>query len=171
MTGMYADNDGRFPDETPVIDWLRLQLDEDEQKASSASGEQWTNGLATTIHPDTTVYRTVRRVGGGAHVHVTGSILAADAEHIARHDPARVLREVEALRAIIDLHEPREYVTYLKHVTYWQCGYCADLCHSRSGLGCDSPDAPWPCETAELLEADQPVGSGVVQPVEERQPE
>jgi hypothetical protein len=74
---------------------------------------------------------------------------------------------------IRSIHAPREVVSYSAglRVLKTQCGYCADLCHSRSGLGCDSPDAPWPCETAELLEADQPVGSGVVQPVEERQPE
>jgi hypothetical protein len=66
----------------------------------------------------------------------------------------RALQEVGIFRKLLDLHEPREYVTYLKHVTYWQCGYCAGLCHSRSGLGCEQPvDALWPCDTVRLLAA------------------
>lgn len=83
-----------------LITWLLARLDEDEQVALAAAGE-WGNGLPATIHPDPTVFRTVTRGTG----QVCGSILAADAEHIARHDPVRVLREVDAKRQIIKLYE------------------------------------------------------------------
>jgi hypothetical protein len=57
---------------------------------------------------------------------------------------------------ILDLHAPAptNYVEgrYVPgEPTGLQCGHCAELCHSRSGLGCDSPDAPYPCETVQLL--------------------
>jgi hypothetical protein len=78
--------------------WLLDRIAEDEA-AARASGGEWSNGLPATIHPDPTVYRTV--VAGPRHV--CGSILAADAEHIARWDPARVLTECDAKRRIIAL--------------------------------------------------------------------
>lgn len=34
-----------------------------------------------------------------------------------------------------------------------QCAHCAELCHSRSGLGCEDVDAEWPCPTIEILDA------------------
>jgi hypothetical protein len=36
-----------------------------------------------------------------------------------------------------------------------QCDHCMELCHSRSGLSCDTPyDAPWPCPTIEALDGE-----------------
>lgn len=32
------------------------------------------------------------------------------------------------------------------------CEHCIELCHSRSGLMCDEPDAQWPCETIKLVD-------------------
>ena len=57
---------------------------------------------------------------------------------------------------ILDLHapEPSNYVDgqYVPgEPTGFQCGYCAGLCHSTSGIMCNSPDAPYPCETVRLL--------------------
>jgi hypothetical protein len=132
-----------------LIHFVRLQLDEDERLALATSpvGDRvWHVANGTGLAQGSWL---ILQPHHGAQ-----SLGSHGVEHIARHDPARVLREVEALRAIIDLHEPREYVTYLKHVTYWQCGYCAGLCHSRSGLGCEQPvDALWPCDTVRLLAA------------------
>jgi Family of unknown function (DUF6221) len=51
----------------------------------------------------------------------TGGLYAA--EHIARHDPARVLREVEAGRRILARHRPDGY----------GCEYCDDGGHGESG--------------------------------------
>ncbi|MFV2094840.1 DUF6221 family protein [Micromonospora sp. LOL_014] len=85
-----------------LIAWLREQLDEDERvarEASTASAE-WREGsswLADLRDPLPSQRRALRP---GAKL-----LSDADARHIARHDPARVLAEVEARRAIIDEHE------------------------------------------------------------------
>lgn len=54
------------------------------------------------------------------------------AEHIARHDPARVLAEVAAHRRIVELHSDDD-------------GSCS--CCGSAG----EYDVPWPCKTVELL--------------------
>ena len=41
----------------------------------------------------------------GMRIYPEGGHTALEAEHIARHDPARVLREVEAGRKLLDLYE------------------------------------------------------------------
>lgn len=66
------------------------------------------------------------------------------------------LAEVVVKRRILELHEPQPtgYVDgrYVHGETgQLQCAYCAEQCHSRSGLSCDMPDAPWPCATVRLL--------------------
>jgi len=53
----------------------------------------------------------------------------------------------DALRAVLALHQPREYVI----PGVWQCGHCDDLCHSYSGVQCEAPDAPWPCPTVRAI--------------------
>ena len=74
-----------------LVDFLRARLADDERTAQAALGllgmatEWWTaDGL--------------REIPGGDGHRFT----LADAHFIARHDPARVLREVAAKRAIID---------------------------------------------------------------------
>lgn len=121
-----------------LIAWLRQQLDEDLDAARVAA--------ALTRSPWTSEGPTVTCADGFPVVsHGDGE--AATAHHIARWDPARVLAEVETKRRILDLHAPA--ADYKDRV---QCGYCASLCHSRSGLGCDEPaDAMYPCETVSLL--------------------
>ena len=65
-------------DDDGVAAFLRARVDEDETVAMATVEPR-------TWHPD---------LGhGGLH--------AVDQEHIARHDPARVLREVEANRALL----------------------------------------------------------------------
>lgn len=63
---------------TPLDEFLTARLDEDEAAAKAAAsrplGDQW----------------------------IDGTRLTAVAAHIARHDPARVLREVEAKRKILN---------------------------------------------------------------------
>jgi len=62
-------------------------------------------------------------------------------------DDDRVLAEVAAKRSLMAGHEPVENWGYQK----FQCRECASKCHSRSGLSCDQPDAPWPCEILRAL--------------------
>lgn len=60
------------------------------------------------------------------------------------------LAEIDVKRRILDLHAPAATGPT------WQpgppqCEHCASLCHSWSGTGCESPDAPYPCPTVRLL--------------------
>jgi hypothetical protein len=57
----------------------------------------------------------------------------ADAAHIAAHDPARVLREVEAKRSLVNAHERRPMSK----------GDTADCAHCWGAV--------WPCPTLRLL--------------------
>jgi hypothetical protein len=59
--------------------------------------------------------------------------------HFARHDPARVLREVEAKRAILERHSP---IKDLLPKTSW-CVQCTD---DRNGY-------LWPCADVRVLAA------------------
>jgi hypothetical protein len=64
-----------------LVQWLRDQLDEDERVARACSGDgQWAERDIAIYGPD-----------------LGAEVLA----HMARHDPARVLREIEAKRQIL----------------------------------------------------------------------
>jgi Family of unknown function (DUF6221) len=85
---------------TDLVAFLSARLDEDEGKARLAARE---GGTWKQEDPERWPGRIVSL--GGVVVY---DELAPDdyqAEHIARHDPARVLREVEAKRAILELYE------------------------------------------------------------------
>jgi hypothetical protein len=64
-----------------------------------------------------------------------------DARHIARHDPARVLREVEAKRVILAGHRPDE------RERYW-CGRCRIVRDDNIWVG-----PAYPCSTLLALAA------------------
>lgn len=76
--------------------FLNARLDEDEAAAKAASGADWMQVLAW-------VTDSTRPSSEGARVAEADSVRTAI--HIARHDPARVLREVEADRKLLDLYE------------------------------------------------------------------
>lgn len=91
--------------------WLRAQLDEDERVARDASGDTWVTGASAgyeysrpgdvyAIAHDGTPARIALGTRCGPDISEEQS-----SEHIARHDPARVLAEVEAKRRIIALWE------------------------------------------------------------------
>ncbi|MFI7890901.1 DUF6221 family protein [Streptomyces sp. CACIS-1.16CA] len=64
----------------------------------------------------------------------------ADAKYIARHDPARTLREVEAKRLIIECHEP------------WTAGNGDIICGRCGREHIDGrPGGHFPCQTLRLL--------------------
>jgi hypothetical protein len=62
---------------------------------------------------------------------------------------AFALDDIAAKRRLLDLHEPIPSCS----AGILQCRYRADICHSGSGLSCDSPDAPYPCPTVRLVSA------------------
>lgn len=112
-----------------LVTWLRAQLDEDERVALVVpeNARVWTldGGTIHAGHPTDEVVD---------WVHYDGAW-----EHIARHDPARVLAEVDAKRRILDEHAPE------KHPTGMRCSVCAEGPYY---------DATWydaPCPTVRLI--------------------
>ncbi|MER5843201.1 DUF6221 family protein [Streptomyces prasinus] len=80
-------------------DWLRAQLDEDERIARAASPGPWEqsgigeHGWGVSFG----------RAGAGVEAEDSDQG-RADATHIAEHDPARVLREIDAKRAVLKMY-------------------------------------------------------------------
>jgi hypothetical protein len=83
-----------------MITFVRLQLDEDEQKALAIDAKEWaedSSWFKDMLDP----LPSQRRERPGWLPMIT----VEDVRHIARHDPARVLREVQAKRKVIELYE------------------------------------------------------------------
>lgn len=89
-----------------LITWLRVQLDEDERIARACGDVAWVDDVPGMVHVDPAAIRDNKWAFGhlgyvaGAHPNELGNAYRA---HIARHDPAHVLREVEAKRKILGL--------------------------------------------------------------------
>lgn len=91
----------------PLMAFLNARLDDDERVARAVGGEQW--------HADTHIgdeYNIGVVVGSRGERIASCGVESLDdgdvrAEHIARHDPARELREVEAKRRIMAIHNRR----------------------------------------------------------------
>ena len=91
-----------------LVDFLRARLVEDERIAlpHCAEGRRRIEGAGRWRCDDmggTVRESLINPLDGGYEV-VAQADLHMTAEHIARHDPARVLAEVAAKRAILDLH-------------------------------------------------------------------
>lgn len=76
-----------------LVAWLREQIDEDERAAKAAGNRRW-------LVQDNIIELWPEREDDGFMAWPT----RADARHAANWDPARVLAEVEAKRAIIERH-------------------------------------------------------------------
>ncbi|MBM4553967.1 hypothetical protein GS466_24875 [Rhodococcus hoagii] len=91
---------------TDLVEFLRARLDEDEQTATAATSATFGEDPTWTSKDDGTGEQTHGYVMAD-HTAICGhdgdDVLLPVADHIARHDPARVLREVEAKRRILDL--------------------------------------------------------------------
>ena len=89
-----------------LVEFLRARIDEDEQVAGGALGGPWIAGFEQERLVDTVIY------GQSTWPGHLGQVCNVDyshekrgsAEHIARWDPARVLAEVAAKRALLDAH-------------------------------------------------------------------
>lgn len=107
---------------TDPLPWLLAQLDADEQKAQAATPGPWRIGEVE--HGSTTVDGPDALQDGGPDPEAPHrrrqvmrprvvippdcdygpTVDLADAQHIATHDPARVLRQVAAMRLIVAEH-------------------------------------------------------------------
>lgn len=93
-----------------LVTWLRACLDEDERAAKAATGRDW---YWSNDAPAPAKYMLAADDGQIVLPIAPSDVWPqkADAEHIVRHDPARVLREVEAKRRILDMDD-RQPVLY-----------------------------------------------------------
>lgn len=133
-----------------LVEWVRAQLDEDERLARRAAelcgchppalswsfrdGDEPGDGRILVVddpHPDLK-----RKIGRRWNSSYEGLHMA---EHIVRHDPARVLREIDAKRRILAEHA----------LNGWVCTTCDN----------GEVEQVFPCPTLRLLAlpyADQP---------------
>lgn len=83
-----------------LVEFLTARLDEDEHAARAATPGPWAvddESYAEAVRAEDVAVVAGGRWGGEASVFES----TADALHIARHDPARVLAEVDAKRQLL----------------------------------------------------------------------
>ena len=80
-----------------LIEFLRARLDDDERTAREAGSRSVNWSVNGTWHLEGVEHDVVGEEEAFCHPH--------NVEHIARHDPARVLREVDAKRRILELYD------------------------------------------------------------------
>lgn len=130
-----------------LVEFLRARLAEDEEAARAATLGPWRHDPNKHHHiVGTPLFEEAVFAGprGADAVCVAGTGETGDqqsmrdARHIARHDPARVLRQIETTRRIIDEHQPERNYVYRDDGTR-ACGTCGDGTFE------------WPCLTLRLL--------------------
>ena len=89
---------------TDLMEFLRARLDEDERAARECAGAPWSTPIPGQIHVDAKAIAD-NKLALGQLGYVATVLHEQDRQHITRHDPARVLREVEAKRRIIERYE------------------------------------------------------------------
>ena len=104
-----------------LIAFLNARYDEDEAAAKAADDGPWTSSGPYVDAPGAGIILQARHT--------------EDAAHAARHDPGRVLREVEAKRAILASHVP------VRHEGRMVCATCLGSCTF------------WPCPTLQQIAA------------------
>lgn len=130
-----------------LIDFLTARLDDDERVARAASADGSDSyGTWRSEHIDGGGRAKIRDAERFCVIHDDGEFDGATADHIALHDPARVLREVEAKRRILDLHgcAGRKVGEGYPADGFAWCATCG------SGEEHEYP-TPWPCVTLRLL--------------------
>ncbi|MEV3923230.1 DUF6221 family protein [Actinomadura coerulea] len=94
-----------------LVEFLRARLDRDEQMARACSGAPWKAAPSGTVSTDT------GDPGTDGPAYVATAENGAYAEHIARHDPARVLAEASAKRQVVDDYEKQAWILGQGHRT------------------------------------------------------
>ncbi|GAA3718395.1 DUF6221 family protein [Streptomyces tremellae] len=86
-----------------LIAFVQARLDEDEAVANAPADAAWAT-TAWTFHSGDNPYVDL----GTQHLDNVSALNAAEMEHIARHDPARVLRRTAAARELLSRYEAME---------------------------------------------------------------
>lgn len=126
-----------------LVEWLRIQLNEDEAAAEDTLSMHVRVGRFRGVG----VQRwRITKSGTGVIDEDGGTLRAqqifpAEAAHVIRHDPARALREANALRQLLALHSPSEFGAWVGDDDDQMpaCRTCGDL------------TARFPCKTLRLL--------------------
>ncbi|MER6533001.1 DUF6221 family protein [Streptomyces sp900105755] len=122
--------------------WLHAQLDEDERIAQAACWDEQSD--VWTARPPQASYEqyTVEDYLGDGVVVVRPENADDDGvgQHVARHDPARVQREIDAKRRIMECHE-----SWVADNGDTICGRCG-----REHVD-GRPGGHFPCQTLRLI--------------------
>lgn len=127
------------PEPAAIALFVLARLDEEQALAEAAT--EGTGSGTWRMREHEADYWMITDSTGETVVYDEGWPSDEQARHIAFQDPARTLTRIKAIRALAANHtrsDPRNGAI--------RCYDCADMCHSYSGLNCDSPDAAWPCE-------------------------
>ncbi len=131
-----------------LVEFLRARLDEDERGARATSPWPWRptaegdEVLSARVAGDDALLDEDLVVASG-HA-LSSNQVRANVQHVARHDPARVLADVAAKRRIVELHVAVAPGT----VDDPWCAVCADWPNADY----DGPGTvDWPCPTQRLL--------------------
>lgn len=87
---------------TNIVAFIRDRLEQDRTIALAAGGKAWRQYDPLREHGR------IEEVGGDVVTYDEGSPTEGQAVHIARHDPARVLRDVQADLAVLFEHDEAE---------------------------------------------------------------
>lgn len=120
-----------------LAQWLTAQLEDGESAARGAKGRtggRWTQDDGPP--EDIVLYD------------MSGKLTMGQARHIARHDPARVLREIDAKRKLVKLHG-RATLRAGGGAQYYDTTTVCRSCEANLQF----PDESWPCTTLRLLAA------------------
>jgi len=134
-----------------LLEFITARLDEDEAAARAIDVPDWraeSSWMSELIEP----LPSQKRLYDGQFPLIT----AEDVAHIARHDPARVLREVEARRRTLARHQPVEQWSGWDHIPAGQpgarklygldCSTCiVDHPPGSAAYECQHGSVSWPC--------------------------
>jgi Family of unknown function (DUF6221) len=123
-----------------LIAFLNARLDEDEAAARTATDGSWYRE-GSEVRGHSRAY-----AGGEPGIVVIKWTWPQEADHIIRHDPARVLREVEAKRVIMEWH--------YRGLPPEGAPEGLEICAGEEGDGDTWQMAtPWPCPQIRALAA------------------
>jgi hypothetical protein len=123
----------------PLLEFLNRCLDEDERVARAALGDTW---RAAGLLVEDAVFDGI----GTRLTDVAKTVGSREAEHIALHDPAAVLADIAAKRAILAIHADGGRSQGYTETGYGYIDHCCKTCGAFGEYG-----HPWPCETVRAL--------------------
>lgn len=129
---------------TTLIDFLEARLKEDQDAAELMAKyypppwDVYDRGWMARVYGDEPFWE-VTRLEQGSWIENGSPPLGSIIEHVARHDPARVLREVAAKRAILAAYRPPNEQAHP--------GPCTEsIEHDPEGKDWDDDSSHGPCE-------------------------